>query len=233
MESPFEILGRHADPAHCDVTSHEKLVLPKRTQNSDPLPGIASGDYPEDWKFQISEATSRGPERFFVFRLLGEERILLGPRGPRAGEATCTYPTRPSCTTSGIRTPRLDAASLRGLPPWYHRSLVSLVVRRRMTTRSQQARRSLTTWSAHAVSTILHGGLDGTWRDAIGDGNRLRQLCQAGIREENSLCKLRAPNKILHTEQDTTHFFFLDGDTIKVGNKPFVTSCTTTDQMCC
>ena len=43
-EIPFETLGRHVDPAHSDETSHEKPVLPKRTQNLDPLPRIASVD---------------------------------------------------------------------------------------------------------------------------------------------------------------------------------------------
>ena len=41
--------------------------------------------------------------------------------------------------------------------------------------------------------------VNGTWRDAIGDGHRLREHCQAGLREEISLCKVRAPNKILCT----------------------------------
>ena len=49
--------------------------------------------------------------------------------------------------------------------------------------------------------------------------NRLRLHCQAGLWEKNSLCGVRAPNKILHTEQDTTHFFFFDGDTIKTAKK--------------
>ena len=44
MESPFERLERHDDHAHSDETPHEKLVLPKRTQNLGPLLTTASGD---------------------------------------------------------------------------------------------------------------------------------------------------------------------------------------------
>ena len=65
MEGPFEILERHDDHAHSDATTHEKLVLPKRTQNLDPLPWIDSGDWLEDSRLQISAATSLGSERFF------------------------------------------------------------------------------------------------------------------------------------------------------------------------
>ena len=43
MESPFEKIERHDDHAHIDETSHEKLVLPKRTQNLGPLLKIDSG----------------------------------------------------------------------------------------------------------------------------------------------------------------------------------------------
>ena len=78
----------------------------------------------------------------FLFHLLEGERILLGPGEPRAGGPTGTYSTRPSSTTSDILTPGLDAVSLRGVPPWYQRSLVSLVARQRNTTQSQQAHRS-------------------------------------------------------------------------------------------
>ena len=42
-ESPFETLGRHVDPAHSDATSHEKPVLPKRTQNLNPYQGSPLG----------------------------------------------------------------------------------------------------------------------------------------------------------------------------------------------
>ena len=30
-----------------------------------------------------------------------------------------------------------------------------------------------------------------------------------------SLCEVRAPNKVLHKNQDTTHFLLFDGDTIQ------------------
>ena len=52
-----------------------------------------------------------------ISRLLGEERILLGPGGRRKGKATGTYSTRPSSTISEIRTPGLDGLSLLGVPP--------------------------------------------------------------------------------------------------------------------
>ena len=132
-------------------------MFSKRTQNLGPLLRIASGDRLEVWKFKISAATSLGSQRSFFFRLQGEEWILLGPRGQRAEELIGTYSTRPSSTTSDILTPGLDALSLRGVPLWYQRSLVSLVLRRRSTTRSQQAHRSVITWLAHADSTILQG----------------------------------------------------------------------------
>ena len=60
--------------------------------------------------------------QIFLFRLLGEERILLVPGGPKAGDATGTYSRRPSYTTSKIRNPGLTAVSLRGVPMCYHRS---------------------------------------------------------------------------------------------------------------
>ena len=93
----------------------------------------------------------------FLFRLLEEERILLGPGGPKSGAATGTYSTRPSSTTSDILIPGLEAVSFLGVPPWYQRSLVSLAVRRRNTTRSQHAHRSVMTWLTDAHSTTLHG----------------------------------------------------------------------------
>ena len=58
-----------------------------------------------------------GLREIFLFPLLGEERILRGPGRLSAGEATGTYSTRPSSTTSEIPTPGLHAVSLRGVPP--------------------------------------------------------------------------------------------------------------------
>ena len=127
---------RHEDYAHSDATSHEKLGLLKWTQNLGPLQRIALGDWLEDSRLQISAATSPGSERFFFSVLTEEERILLGPAGPRAGTATGTYSTRPSSMTPDNLTPGLDAVSLRGIPASYQRPLVSLDVRRRNTTRS-------------------------------------------------------------------------------------------------
>ena len=74
-----------------------------------------------------------GFREIFLFLLVGEEWILLGPGGQKEGTATGTCSTRPSSTMSQILTPSLNAVSLRGLPPWYQRSFVSLAVRRRNT----------------------------------------------------------------------------------------------------
>ena len=75
-------------------------------------------------------------------------------------------------------------------------------------------------------------GIDRTWCNAIRDSNRLRQHCQARLWEEISPCEVRAPNKILYTEQDTSHFLFFKGDTIKADEKLFATACKTTDHKC-
>ena len=56
----------------------------------------------------------------------------------------------------------------------------------------------------------------GTRRNAISDSNRFRQHSQACLREEIPLREVRALNKVLHTKQDTTHFLFVDGDTIQI-----------------
>ena len=107
--------------------------------------------------------TSNRPGNFnglrvtFLFRLPEGDWIRLGPGRPRAGGASGTYSTRPSSTTSDILTPGLDAVSLRGVPPWYQRSLVSLAERRRNTTQSQHAHISAMTWLAEADATTLHG----------------------------------------------------------------------------
>ena len=158
MESPFEILERRDDHAHSDKISREKLVLPKQTRNwggsstRERLWGLAGGLETSNLRGNFT-----GLRVIFLFCLVEEELILHGPGGPRAGRATSTYSTRPSSTTSDIFTPGLDAVSLRGVPPWYQRSLVSSAVRRRDTTRSQQAHNSETTWRAEADSTTLHG----------------------------------------------------------------------------
>ena len=97
----------------------------------------------------------------FLFLLLEGERIWLDPGEPRAGGPTGTYSTRPSSTTSDILTPGLDAVSLRGVPPWYQRSLVSFEERRCETTRSQQTHISEITWLADEDATTLHGAYTG------------------------------------------------------------------------
>ena len=60
-----------------------------------------------------------------------------------------------------VLTPGLDAVSLRGVLPWYQHSLVSMAVRRSITTQSQQAHRSVMTWLAPADSTTFHGAYTG------------------------------------------------------------------------
>ena len=70
------------------------------------------------------------------------------------------------------------------------------------------------TWLAEADATTLHDaktGLD-AMLSAIAT---CRQHGQACFREEIPLCEVRAPNKVLHTKQDTTHFLVVDGDTIQ------------------
>ena len=104
------------------------------------LGGLAGGLETSDLRGNFT-----GLRMTFLFRLLEEERILLGPGGPRSGAATGTYSTRPSSTTSDILTPGLEAVSLLGVPPWYQRSLVSLAVRRRNTTQSEHEHRSVMT----------------------------------------------------------------------------------------
>ena len=54
-----------------------------------------------------------GLREIFLSRSLEEERIVPRPVGRRAAEATGTFSTRPSSTTSEIGTTDLDAVSLR------------------------------------------------------------------------------------------------------------------------
>ena len=49
------------------------------------------------------------------------------------------------------------------------------------------------------------------------------------FREEIPLCEVRAPNKVLHTRQDTTHFLLLDGDTIQTDGKLLTLRCRPMD----
>ena len=39
------------------------------------------------------------------------------------------------------------------------------------------------------------------------------------VSEKKFLCEVRIPNKVLHTEQDTTCFLFFNGDTIQADGK--------------
>ena len=105
MENPFEILGRHAK-------FHEKPVLPKRTQNLILYQGSPLGT---SWRLGNLKFLRQlhGAPRDFSFPLAGGRSIFARPGGPRAGEATGTYPRRPVSTTTQIRTPNLDAVWLR------------------------------------------------------------------------------------------------------------------------
>ena len=91
--------GRHVDAAHLGEKSHEKTLLSEAgaklwSSTKDRFREIAGG-------LQISIFRSNSTELrgIFLFRLLGEERFMLSPGGPRAGEATGTCSIRSSSTT--------------------------------------------------------------------------------------------------------------------------------------
>ena len=86
MESPFETLEWHVNDAHSGAISHAKPVLPKRTQNLDPLLSIGSGDWLEDWKFQISAAISWGPERISSSTCWGKNGFCLAQEDQEQGK---------------------------------------------------------------------------------------------------------------------------------------------------
>ena len=56
-------------------------------------------------------------------------------------------------------------------------------------------------------------------RNAISDSNRFRQHAQACFREEIPLREVRTLNKVLHTNQDTTHLILVDGNTIQTAGE--------------
>ena len=76
------------------------------------------------------QGNSMGLPRIFLLPMLGEAQLLLGPRGPRAGEAPDTSSTCPSSTTLEIRTSVIVDVSFLRAPLLYHHSLVSFAVRR-------------------------------------------------------------------------------------------------------
>ena len=118
MESPFEILRRHVNPTNplqrdspreaCAIKTDAKLVS-----------NIKDRFWEVAGELEMSEFRGNftGLREIFLFCLLGEEIILVGPGGPRAGEATSPYSTPLCFTTSEFRTSGLDAVSLRGLSP--------------------------------------------------------------------------------------------------------------------
>ena len=157
MESPSEIQGRHVDPAHFGETCREKPVLSEPTQNWDPLPWFASGTYQRDWRSQIYEATSQSFERSFFSVFWGKNEYCWA-REDQEQAKQLAYTRRAPPARHLEATP---LALMLFHFEWYHHDtialIVSLALRRRRTTRCQQARRSLTTWLAHALPTRLHG----------------------------------------------------------------------------
>ena len=63
----------------------------------------------------------------------------------------------------------------------------------------------------------------------ISNSNRFRQYGQACLEEVSPLCEVRAPNKVLHKEQDTTYFLLFDGDTIHADSELLTLSWGPTD----
>ena len=114
MEGPFETLERQADHAHSDATSLREACA--ANCKADAKLGSSTKDCPWGLAGGLETSNLRGNftglREIFLFRLLGEERILLGPGGPRTGEVTDTYSTSHSSTTSEILTPSLVAVSL-------------------------------------------------------------------------------------------------------------------------
>ena len=76
-------------------------------------------------------------------------------------------------------------------------------------------------------------GINRTLRNAISDNSKFRQHCQDGFWEETSLCEVRALNKVLHTNQDTTHFLLFDGDTIQAHSELLTMRWRPTDHNRC
>ena len=173
-----------------------------------------------------------GLREIFLFHLLNEERILLGPGRPRTGAASGTYSTRLSSTTSVVLTHGLDPVSLRGVQPWYQRSLVSSsgMTQHHLIPTGTQISDDL---AIRRGLQSIPWGINRTWRIAISESNRFIQTCQAGFWVETSLYKVRAPNKDLHTKQDTRRFLLFDGDTIKADSELLTMRWRPTDHKRC
>ena len=79
MESPFEKLGRHVDPAHFDATSHENPVLPKWTQNWVFYQGSPLGISRKTGVLKFPRQLPGAP-RGFSFPLAGRRTKFARPR---------------------------------------------------------------------------------------------------------------------------------------------------------
>ena len=204
-------------------------------QNSNPLPRITFGKKQEDWKSQISAATSLSFERFFSSACWRNNQFCQAPADQEqlkqlAHTRRAPLPLHPKIWNSYHW-------------PWRCLTSTGATMKPSLTTifSCATAQYNLIPTNAQITHDLTCTGcpyktprsIDGTWRDAIDGSHRLREHCQAGTREETPPCEVRAPIKILHTEQDTMHFFFLNGDTIKVDIKPHATSCRTTDHKRC
>ena len=178
MESPFETLERHDDHAHSDLNSHEKPVLPKRTQNLDPLLKTASRDSMEDSKFQISAATSSGFDRFFSSADWG--RISFPwPRRTKSrwskwhvlnqsllSDVWNSHPRPWCCLAPRCATMIPTLSGVFSTATMQHNPIPT------STQISDDLAR--TCW-LHNTPRVINW----TWRNAIRDSNRLRQHCQA------------------------------------------------------
>ena len=228
MESPFERLERHDDHAHSDETSHEKLVLPKRTHSLGPQLRTASGDELEDSIFQISAATSLGFGKFFSSAYWGKNGFCLAREDQEQ--------TQQLARTQRAPPQQRLIASLLALMLSHSRgaTMIPALTGVFSTATTQQHPIPTSTQISDDLARRhgLHNtpwGVNWTWRNAISDRNRFRQHCQAGFSKENSRCEVRAPNKVLHIKQDTTHFLFFDSDTIQADTELLTMQWRTTD----
>ena len=222
MESPFEIPKRHDDHAHSDATSHEKLGLLWRTQNMGPLLRIALGGWLEDSRLRISAATSLGSERSFPSACWRKNELCLAQEDQEQAQRLArtqraTPQQRLILSPLALMLSHSEGATM---IPALTCVFGSATMQHHPIPTSRQISEDL------ACTCWLHNtpwGIHRTWRNVISDSNRFRQHCQAGFREETSLYEVRAPIKVLHTEQDTTQFHLFHGDTIQADSELLIT----------
>ena len=218
MESPFELMERHDDHAHSDETFHEKPVLPKRTQNLDPLLRTASGDQLDYSKVQISATTSLRSWRFFSSACWRKNGFCLAQEDQEHGKKLARI-QRALPQQRLIFSPL--ALMLSHSEGCQHDTSAQLCLCQCDDAPPPDPNRHTDRWwpGFHMLTPQHPKGINWTWGNAVSDSNRFIKHCQAGFREESSLCEVRAPNKFLHTKQDTTHFLFFDGDTIQADSE--------------